>query len=168
LISGTFPQTLLGGNSAPEFFNLEREHIMNDNTNPTPATPAVNPTRDFINNLIDQFSLHIEGIVERKVLEIFENHATLALINQKMEERIEEMIDSAIHEHESDNQHPSHDDISETIATHIAHTDFTPQVQSAVSDILNDGDYVTEDRVVDIVTDEIDFEEKVKEVLRNI
>jgi hypothetical protein len=33
---------------------------------------------------------------------------------------------------------------------------------------LNDGDYVTEDRVVDIVTDEIDFEEKVKEVLRNI
>jgi hypothetical protein len=145
---------------------------MNDTTNPTPATPAVNPTRDFINKLIDQFSLHIEGLVERKVLEIFENHATLALINTKMEERIEEIVDSAIHEHEHDNEHLTNDDISDLVSTHVAHIDFTDHVKHAVHDMLNDGDYPNEDRVMDIITDyvttEMNHAEIVKQGLRDM
>lgn len=138
-----------------------------DTTTPT-NTPAVNPTRDFINNLIDQFSLHIEGIVERKVAEIFQSHATMALISDATENRIKEIAQEVIDEHESDNHHVDRDEIDDRIGTYVAHHDFSDQIQSAVEAILSDGDYVTEDRVVDIVTDEIDFEEKVKEVLRNL
>lgn len=138
-----------------------------DTTTPT-NTPAVNPTRDFINNLIDQFSLHIEGIVERKVAEIFQSHATMTLIDEKTEDRIAELIEDRVRLHEGDCDHVDRDEVSDTVATHIAHTDFSDQIRKAVEEILSDGDYVTEDRVVDIVTDEIDFEEKVKEVLRNL
>jgi hypothetical protein len=141
---------------------------MNDTTNPTTATPAVNPTRDFINSLIDQFSLHIEGLVERKVIEIFQSHATMALIDEKTEERIKEIAKDLMDEHEGDYEHHSTDDISDTVATYVHNIDLADKVKYAVQECMSDGDYVTEDRVVDIVTDEIDFEEKVKEVLRNL
>jgi hypothetical protein len=110
----------------------------------------------------------IEGIVERKVNEIMQSHATMALIDEKTEGRIREIAIELIEEHESDQPHESRDDNVDLVATHIAHHDFSDSIKQAVQEILSDGDYVTEDRVVDIVTDEIDFEEKVKEVLRNL
>jgi hypothetical protein len=137
-------------------------------TTPTPATPAVNPTRDFINSLIDQFSLHIEGLVERKVNDIFQNHATMRLLDEKTEQLMRNIADEAVDEHERDYEHIDRDEISDTVATHISHHDFSDTIRRSVVEILSDGDYVTEDRVMDIVTDELDFEEKVKEVLRNI
>jgi hypothetical protein len=141
---------------------------MNDNTNtPVPQEPK-DVANDLLQNILAVLVKHIDARVESKVNEIFQSHATMSLIDERTKEMLKDLVDESINEHESDNEHLTNDDIVETIATHIAHTDFTPQVQSAVSDILSDGDYVTEDRVVDIVTDEIDFEEKVKEVLRNI
>lgn len=133
----------------------------------TTNTPAVNPTRDFINTLIDQFSIHIEGIVERKVNEIMENHGSLRFIDDAFADRIREIADEAITEHEQDHDHESRDDISDTVATHIAHYNFDDQIRRSVEEILSDGDYATEERVEEMIG-EHDFEESVKEVLRNI
>lgn len=139
---------------------------MNDTTNPTTNTPEQHHV------LIDSIGKYlvgmIEGIVERKVNEIMQSHATMALIDDKTEERIAAIVEEKMDEHTSDYEHHSTDDISDTVATYVAHHDFSNNVKQAVEEIMNDGDYVTEDRVVDIVTDEIDFEEKVKEVLRNL
>lgn len=136
-------------------------------TNTTPTTPAVNPTRDFINTLIDQFSLHIEGLVERKVNAIFESHATLTLISDATEFRLKEMVKEMMEEHEGDYEHHSVDDIVDTVATHIAHHDFSDTIRRSVEEIMSDGDYATEERVQEMI-DDVDHEEKVKEVLRNI
>jgi len=141
---------------------------MNDTTQtPTPQEPK-DVVNDLLQNILAVLVKHIDARVESKVNDIMQSHATMMLIDERTEQHLRNIADEAVNQHEGDYEHPSNDDVVEIVATHIAHTDFTPQVQSAVSDILNDGDYVTEDRVVDIVTDEIDFEEKVKEVLRNL
>ena len=143
---------------------------MNDTTNPTPATPneLLSENHDLLYKLLAVIENHVNELVEKKVNDIMQSHATMALIDEKTEDRLREIAADLITEHEGDYSHESRDDIGEMISTAIAYTDFGPQVKQAVEEILSDGDYVTEDRVVDIVTDEIDFEEKVKEVLRNL
>jgi len=69
--------------------------------------------------------------------------------------------------HESDFEHNTNDDISDTVATHIAHHDFSDTIRRSVEEIISDGDYPTEERVQEMI-DEHDYEESVKEVLRNI
>jgi hypothetical protein len=135
---------------------------MTDNTN-TPTQHQV-----LMDSIAKYLLGMIEGIVERKVAEIMQSHATMALIDEKTEGRIREIALELIEEHESDQPHESRDDNADLVATHIAHHDFSHDIKETVEAILSDIDYVTEDRVVDIVTDEIDFEEKVKEVLRNL
>jgi predicted NBD/HSP70 family sugar kinase len=49
----------------------------------------------------------------------------------------------------------------------VAHIDFTGHIRRSVEEIISDGDYATEERVQEMI-DEVDFEEKVKEVLRNL
>ena len=134
---------------------------MTDNTN-TPAQHQV------LMDSIGKYLLGmIEGIVERKVAEIMASHATMALIDEKTEVRIREIALDLIEEHESDQPHESRDDNADLVATHIAHYDFSNQLADAVHQILTDEDYATEERVQEMI-DEHDFEESVKEVLRNI
>jgi hypothetical protein len=92
----------------------------------------------------------------------------MRLLDEKTEQLMRNIADEAVDEHERDYEHIDRDEISDTVATHISHHDFSDTIRRSVVEILSDGDYVTEDRVMDIVTDELDFEEKVKEVLRNI
>lgn len=133
------------------------------------TTPTNTPEQHSV--LIDSIGKYlvgmIEGIVERRVNSILETHATLKLLDEKTELRITQIVEELIDEHVSDYDHTTTDEVSDMIATHIAHTDFTPQVESSVRDLLNDGDYTDEDRVRELI-DEHDFEESVKEVLRNI
>jgi hypothetical protein len=159
----------------------------------TTTQPATN-TPEQHNVLIDSIGKYlvgmIEGIVERKVQQIFESHATLALIADKTEEHIREIAKDLMDEHESDYEHNSTDDISDTVATHIAHYNFDELVRGAVETLLSDGDYATEERVQEMIDesdyvtesrvhemveeqvqeaiDEHDYEESVKQVLRNI
>jgi len=109
----------------------------------------------------------IESIVERKVAQIFQSHATMSLISDATEDRIKEIAMEVMQEHEGDYEHNTNDDISDTVATHIAHHDFSDTIRRSVEEIISDGDYPTEERVQEMM-DDIDLEEKVKEVLRNI
>jgi hypothetical protein len=137
-------------------------------TTPTP-TPINTPEQHTV--LMDSIAKYllgmIESIVERKVNQIMENHASLRFIDDAFSDRIREIADEAVREHESDNDHESRDDISDAIATHIAHTDFSDTIRRSVEEIISDGDYPTEERVQEMM-DDIDLEEKVKDVLRNI
>lgn len=109
----------------------------------------------------------IHSIVDARVNQIFEAHATVKQLDEQWEERIKGFVAEAIEEHQCDDDHLSNDDISDKIATHIAHIDFTDNIERAVEQILRDNDYVTEDRVTEMI-DEADIEDQVKEVLRNI
>ena len=141
---------------------------MNDNTN-TPATPneLLSENHDLLYKLLAVIENHVNGLVQKKVNAIFQSHATMALINEKTEERLREIADDAIGVHESDFEHHSTDDVSDQIATHIAHIDFSDNIRRSVEEIISDGDYPTEERVQEMI-DDVDHEEKVKEVLRNI
>lgn len=137
---------------------------MTDNTTPN---ETISENHDLLWKLINTFNQHVNELVEKKVAQIFQSHATMSLIDEKTEQRIVDIVDAAITEHESENEHPSNDDVSDLVATHIAHIDFSDNIRRAVEEIINDGDYATEERVQEMI-DEHDFEESVKEVLRNI
>ena len=140
---------------------------MTDNTNtPHPQEPK-DVANDLLQNMLAVLVKHIDARVESKVQQIFESHATMALIDEKTKDLLEEMIDEKLTEHVGDYDHESRDDISDTVATHIAHTNFDDQIRRSVEEIISDGDYATEERVQEMI-DEHDFEESVKEVLRNI
>ncbi len=135
----------------------------------TNQTPINTPEQHTV--LMDSIAKYllgmVESIVERKVNEIMQNHSTLNFIDDAFSDRIREIADEAVREHEGDYEHPSRDDVSDLVATHINHYEFNDQIRKSVEEIMSDGDYATEDRVQEMI-DEHDFEESVKEVLRNI
>jgi len=140
---------------------------MNDTTNtPIPQEPK-DVANDLFQNILAVLVKHMDARVESKVNQIFQSHATMALIDEKMEDRLREITADAVTEHEQDYDHESKDDISDMIATHIAHHEFEDQIHKSVEQILSDGDYATEERVEEMIG-EHDFEESVKEVLRNL
>lgn len=131
------------------------------------ANQTPTQTEQLITSLFTIFHNHINTLVEQRVNQIFEAHATVKQLDEQWEERIKGYVAEAIEEHEGDYDHPTNDDISDKIASHVAHIDFTDNIERAVEQILRDNDYVTEDRVTEMI-DEADIEDQVKEVLRNI
>lgn len=135
----------------------------------TNQTPINTPEQHTV--LMDSIAKYllgmVESIVERKVVQIFESHATLTLISDATEFRLKEIVTELIDEHISDYEHNSTDDINDTVATYVDHYDHSNNIKQAVHEIMSDGDYATEERVQEMI-DEHDFEESVKEVLRNI
>lgn len=141
---------------------------MNDTTNTPDQAPVAKVTPyQLMDTLGKVLFAHIEALVEAKVNDIFQNHATMRLLDEKTEQLMRNIADEAVDEHERDYEHIDRDEISDTVATHIAHTDFDRHIKQAVHEMLHDGDYPTEERVQEMM-DDIDFDEKVKEVLRNI
>jgi hypothetical protein len=136
---------------------------MNDTTqtlnNPT--------TEQLLTALFGVFDNHIKHLVDQRVNAIFEAHATMKQLDEQWEQRIRGYIQESMDEHETDYDHPTNDDISDTVATHIAHIDFTDNIRRSVEEIITDGDYPNEERVTEMI-DEADIEDRVKEVLRNI
>lgn len=132
-------------------------------------TPTNTPAQHAV--LIDSVAKYMLGmihsIVDARVNAIFEAHATMKQLDDQWEQRIRGYIQESMDEHETDYDHPTNDDISDTVATHIAHIDFTENIRRSVEEIINDGDYPNEERVTEMI-DEADIEDRVKEVLRNI
>lgn len=124
-------------------------------------------TVTLLTELLSAVNAHINQLVDARVNAIFEAHATMKQLDDQWEQRIRGYIQESMDEHETDYDHPTNDDISDTVATHIAHIDLTNQIQNAVQEILSDGDYPNEERVTEMI-DEADIEDRVKEVLRNI
>ncbi len=141
---------------------------MNDTTQ-APTQTLNNPTTEqLLTALFGVFDNHIKHLVDQRVNQIFEAHATMKQLDEQWEERIKGFVQEAIDEHEADYTHVDSDEIDDRIGSYVANHDYSETIKRSVEEILSDGDYATEDRVIDIMTDELDIEEKVKEVLRNI
>ena len=127
------------------------------------ATDSVEPT--LLQDLGATIMAHLEALidkrVEEKVAEIMQSTATLALISNEQREIMQEMIDT----HESDNDHGSYctkGELEEIVEEAIIETDLDTAIQRAIqrTNIVED--------IVDNKIDEIDWEERVRQGLREI
>jgi SOS response regulatory protein OraA/RecX len=145
--------------------------IMNLNDMPItmdePQQPAHAVHHALIDTLLSQFTKHIDMLVETKFNAMLANRNALNLMDDEMFKRIEVMIDYAITEHEGSNVHNDSDDV-ERIAADTARETLKEYASKQEG-------WVTSDQVNDLITervdeelDNIDWDEKVKDVLREM
>jgi hypothetical protein len=144
---------------------------------PTPTKPTPNQTLAFVlmHNVMNAFMEQIEQVIAIKVAnaldEMLANRNTLKLMDEEMhkqiENMIENMIENAIDTHEADQDHPA-TVLVEQVAADTARETLAEYARKQEG-------WVTEDQVKDIITehvdselDGIDWEEKVKDVLRDM
>lgn len=143
------------------------------NLNDTPITmdepqqPVHAVHHALIDALLSQFTKHIDMLVETKFAAMLANRNALTLMDDEMYKRIEVMIDYAITEHEGSSDHLDEANVEQTAADTARETlkEYARKQEG----------WVTEDQVKDIITqhvdeelDNIDWDEKVKDVLRDM
>ena len=141
---------------------------------PTPTpTPTPNQTMAFVlmHNVMNSFMEQIEQVialkVEAKLQDILTSRNTLQLMDETMMLRIEAMVENAMDHHTQNYEHHDSDDL-ENLAADKARETMKEYAE-------REEGWVTQDRVNDIVTerideeiDAIDWDERVKEVLREM
>jgi uncharacterized membrane protein YkoI len=132
-----------------------------------PQQPAHAVHHTLIDALLSQFTAHIDMLVETKFNAMLANRNALKLMDEEMHKRIETMIETAIDNHEGSTEHWIRDELEEIAAD---------QARETLSEYARKQEgWVTEDQVKDIITqhvdeelDNIDWDEKVKDVLRDM
>jgi len=146
--------------------NINQPITMDDDKQPTHHV-----AHSFINLFLEAVTKHIDMLVETKFNAMVENRRALHLMDQALETMIDQKIDRAVEqamtEHENNNVHNDSDDI-ERIAADTARETLKEYARTQEG-------WVTEDEVKDIITqhvdeeiDGIDWEEKVKDVIRDM
>ena len=132
---------------------------------PQQPAHAVHPA--LIETLLSQFTKHIDMLVETKFHAMLANRNALTLMDDEMYKRIETMIENRMIDHEGSTEHHDHENI-EQIAADTARATLAEYARKQEG-------WVTEDQVKDIITehvdeelDNIDWDEKVKDVLRDM
>lgn len=132
-----------------------------------PQQPAHAVHHTLIDTLLSQFTAHIDMLVETKFNAMLANRNALKLMDEEMFKRIEVMIENAVDTHEGTVEHWSRDELEE-IAADTARETLSEYARKQEG-------WVTEDQVKDLITehvdeeiDGIDWEEKVKDVLREM
>jgi hypothetical protein len=148
------------------------------NLNDMPITmdePATQPQYEpeplhaaaFLAPFLDAFTKHIDMLVETRFHYLVQNRNALALLDVEMKKEIADMIETAIESHEGRDAHFDKDTIEEISAD---------QSRETLSEYAERQEgWVTKDQVNDLITehvdeelDRIDWEEKVKDVLREM
>lgn len=121
----------------------------------------------FLAPFLDAFTKHIDMLVETRFNHLVETRNTLALLDVEMKKEIADMIETAIEHHEARDAHFDRETI-EGIAADTARDTLSEYAERQEG-------WVTKDQVQDIITehvdeelDLIDWEEKVKDVLRDM
>lgn len=154
---------------------------MTNNINPMPITMDDSTTppesqhhavhHSLIDALLSQVTKHIDMLVETKFNAMVENRRALHLMDQALEtmidDKIERKIDDAITSHEGRDAHFDSDDV-ERIAADAARDTLKEYAERQEG-------WVTKDQVHDLITehvdeelDRIDWDEKVKDVIRDM
>ena len=146
-------------------------------TNPMPITMDdskqvdTRPPSDLPALISSALALHIDMLVETKFNAMLDNRRTLALMDQALEtmidRKVENAVDVAIRNHEVNNEHYDDGAITEIAAD---------QARETLSEYAERQEgWVTKDQVTDLITehvdeelDRIDWDEKVKDVLRDM
>jgi hypothetical protein len=121
----------------------------------------------FLAPFLDAVTKHIDMLVETRFNHLVQTRNTLALLDVEMKKEIADMIETAIESHEGRDAHFDRDTIEEISADQARETlnEYAERQEG----------WVTKDQVQDIITehvdeelDLIDWEEKVKDVLREM
>jgi hypothetical protein len=129
-------------------------------------------TENLLASLFKQLDEHIKRLVDKQVAEIMQSHATLAFMDEKLEDRIkevcanvsEDIIDEAITKHERDNEHQDEDQVHDIAVSALENYDLDDKICQA----MRDSDTPDESRVEEMISqaiDDIEFSEKVEDVL---
>lgn len=129
-------------------------------------------TETLLSNLFKQLDEHIKRIVDKQVAEIMQSQATLAFIDEKLEDRIkevcanvsEDIIDEAITKHERDTDHIDEDQIHDIAVSALENYD----VDDKICQALRDTDTPDESRVEEMIAeaiDDLDLQERVEVAL---
>lgn len=143
--------------------NINQPITMDDDKQTTPPEPQHHVAHSWVNLFLEAVTKHIDMLVETKFNAMVENRRALHLMDQALElmiaQRIETAVEMAI---------LSHEDNIERIAADAARGTLKEYARTQEG-------WVTEDEVKDIITqhvdeeiDGIDWEEKVKDVLRDM
>jgi hypothetical protein len=145
--------------------------IMNLNDMPItmdePQQPAHAVHHALIDTLLSQFTKHIDMLVETKFNAMLANRNALKLMDEMLEKKIADLIIEAVAEHENSHEHLDEEHI-EQIAADTARDTLAEYASKQEG-------WVTVDQVNDLITehvdgelDRIDWDEKVKDVLREM
>ncbi len=121
----------------------------------------------FLAPFLDAFNKHIDMLVETRFNYLVQNRNALALLDVEMKKEIADMIETAIESHEGRDAHFDRETIEEISAD---------QARETLSEYAERQEgWVTKDQVNDLITehvdeelDRIDWEDKVKDVLRDM
>ena len=129
-------------------------------------------TETLLSNLFKQLDEHIKRLVDKQVAEVMQSHATLAFMDEKLEDRIkevcasvsEDIIDEAITKHERDNEHIDEDMVNDIAVSALNDYD----LDDKISEALRDADTPDETRVEEMIAqalDDYDIQERVEVAL---
>jgi hypothetical protein len=132
-----------------------------------PQQPAHAVHHTLIDALLSQFTAHIDMLVETKFNAMLANRNALKLMDEEMHKQIEAMIENRMADHEGSHDHYSDSDITQIAAD---------QARETLSEYASTQEgWVTKDQVNDLITehvdeeiDGIDWDERVKDALRNL
>jgi maltodextrin utilization protein YvdJ len=146
---------------------IEQPITMDDSNQPTPPGSQHHVAHSFINLFLEAVTKHIDMLVETKFNAMVENRRALTLMDEALERRINDKITEAMAEHEINEDHLTREDI-EGIASDAARGALKEYARTQEG-------WVTEDEVKDIITqhvdeeiDGIDWDERVKDVIRDL
>lgn len=133
--------------------------------------PAHHVATSLINLFLESMTKHIDMLVETKFHAMVENRRALYLMDQALEtmidEKVENAVNAAITNHEDNAEHYGQADV-EQMAADTARETLKEYARTQQG-------WVTEDEVKDIITthvdeelDGIDWDERVKDVLREM
>ena len=132
---------------------------------PQQPAHAVHPA--LIETLLSQFTKHIDMLVDTKFNAMLANRNALKLMDEEMFKQIEAMIENRMADHEGSSDHLDEANV-EQLAADTARETLKEYARKQEG-------WVTEDQVNDLITehvdselDSIDWDEKVKDVLRDM
>jgi hypothetical protein len=132
-----------------------------------PQQPAHAVHHTLIDALLSQFTAHIDMLVETKFHAMLANRNALKLMDEEMHKQIEAMIENRMLDHEGSSDHLDEANVEQLAADTARET-----LKEYAS--TQEG-WVTKDQVQDIITEQmdeeidgIDWDEKVKDAIRNL
>lgn len=89
----------------------------------------------LVSAVVSAFDAYILALVDKRVAEIIQAQATMHLINDELNKKIEEIVNDAIEEHEAREDHPSEDGITQEIDQALSEFDIDDKVRDAVRNL---------------------------------
>lgn len=93
----------------------------------------------LITAVVSAFDAYILALVDKRVAEILQTQANMHLINNELDQKIHELVDTkieeAIEEHTDREDHPSSDSITQEIDQALGDLDIDDKIRDAVRNL---------------------------------